>query len=151
MLLAEEGHPTLQVGSPVTDNCTRHTGSLRSSLKLLANDLAARLLHRFQHQYLQIVVLQRSTIAGPRIKTTADNQQTFDRTDLNGVVDNPHPIMGLFFGTRQFIKTEPEDPQPTGIGTRNRKLLAEKTSQNLLQGSMDAPLAGHTTQEQLHK
>ncbi len=73
-------------------------------LQLPVNGCAVGLLHRFDHPHRKVVMRQRGRLVFfgpfrfPGRQLHADHDQTLDAPDLNRVIDDPDPVVGLLLG-----------------------------------------------------
>ena len=97
----------------IADDFARHAGFGYRLFQLLIDHLAVGFFDRRQLNRLNILMAE-ATIGGRQItQAQAQNHQTLVVTQLHRVIHDPHPIVRVNLGTRQFVITQAQQPQAT--------------------------------------
>ena len=114
MGLTEAVHTCLQIAPVVAQNGRRDARGLDRVFQLSLHDVLVRMRDRKQLQRTQVLPTQ--TFARGRQVADAHTQhhQALLRPDLDGVIDDPNPIVSQFFRTFELIQRDSQEPRASG-------------------------------------
>ena len=103
--------------APYISALVRHDqpGDTRAKLRFFKGLLHCHgigLLHRHQCDQNQVFPLQATPGIGQLAEANSDHRETLHRADLNRVIDEIRPVVGLFQWPQQRIKSQPHQPTP---------------------------------------
>lgn len=148
--LPKQRDALLQVGPAVAHDGPRNSRHRDDFFQLPLYGLAVGMLHRLQVQQPHVLVFQGPRLSLPSGEPQADDEQSFVRTQLDGVIDEPDPVVGRFLGTAQLVKAQAEEPGATCIGGR-RFLAAGPELCDPAHDRGGRPLTARRRQDQLHE